>query len=142
MQEGQSLFALAEEPKQTVWPGLDKRPLAAGPRLRIDEFFFDVGVHADRHSHTIEEAGYIVAGEFEFQLGDESRRLGSGDAWSVPAGVEHAVKCVRSGSYVVVSTTAIAVRMMTGRLGSMILSSFWTSRPDRPGNIRSKSTRS
>ena len=108
MQERKSLFALAAEPKLTIWKGLDKRPLAVGPNMRIDEFFFDEGVEANSHTHTNEEAGYVVAGEFEVQLGDESRYIGPGDAWSVPAGLVHGVKCLRSGSYVVATLVASA----------------------------------
>ena len=102
MQQRQSLFGLAQEPKQPIRPGFDKRPLAAGPRLRIDEFFFDVGIDAGGHSHPTDEAGYIVAGEFEIQLGEESLVVGPGDAYSLPAGVKHVVKCLQSGSYLVV----------------------------------------
>ena len=100
MEEGSSRFGSSETPTETVWEGLSQRALVAGPYLRIDEFFFDMGITADAHTHAVEEAGYVVTGEFAVQLGDELRHLGPGDAWSVPAGLEHGVKCLEAGSYV------------------------------------------
>ncbi len=41
------------------------------------------------HTHTFEQAGIIISGEKYIQIGDESRLLQPGDAYIVPAGVEH-----------------------------------------------------
>ena len=102
MQQQRAIFASAQEPKEPIAPGLYKRRLASGASLQISEFFFDPGVEEGGHTHQADEVGYIVAGEFDIRLGNESRRVGPSDSYSLPAGVTHAVKCVRSGSYILV----------------------------------------
>ena len=37
--------------------------------------------------------GVMIQGEFEMTIGDETRLLRAGDAYVIPGGVEHSVKC-------------------------------------------------
>jgi quercetin dioxygenase-like cupin family protein len=43
------------------------------------------------HSHPNEQAGMVLAGEFDFTIGGQTRRLKQGDAYVIPGGVEHGV---------------------------------------------------
>ena len=45
------------------------------------------------HNHPHEQAGVMIQGEFEMTIGDETRLLRAGDAYVIPGGVEHSVKC-------------------------------------------------
>ena len=113
-----TLFALASGPLKTVLPGVQQRELARGPLLRIDQFFFEQGATGGGHSHPIEEAGYIIAGEFEMKLGDEARRVGPGDSYSLPANTPHAVKCLKAGTYILVKLGAAPAHDHDGHDGS------------------------
>jgi quercetin dioxygenase-like cupin family protein len=43
------------------------------------------------HSHPHEQIGYMVQGEFEFQIGGKSYRVRPGQIWRIPGGVAHKV---------------------------------------------------
>lgn len=45
-------------------------------------------VHAS-HSHPYEQTGYLLEGKVKFTIGGEIHIVGPGDAWSIPADVEH-----------------------------------------------------
>ena len=44
------------------------------------------------HSHLHEQVGAVIAGELEFTIGGESRRLKPGDVYVIPGDVAHGVK--------------------------------------------------
>ena len=41
------------------------------------------------HTHPHEQAGTVLQGEFDFTIAGETRRLGPGDSYVIPGGVEH-----------------------------------------------------
>jgi len=98
-----TLFQSAAEPLQPVREGIRKRPLIVGEGLQADEIFFEEGVTTSGHAHDLEQAAYQVAGEFEVTLGDERRHVKPGDAYRIPAGTPHSVRCLRQGSYLLIT---------------------------------------
>jgi quercetin dioxygenase-like cupin family protein len=44
------------------------------------------------HSHPHQQVSYVAAGELIVFIGEESRRLGPGDIFTVPGGVPHTVQ--------------------------------------------------
>ncbi|HEX9550591.1 MAG TPA: cupin domain-containing protein [Candidatus Limnocylindrales bacterium] len=93
----------AHEPLRPVRTGIWKRVIVDAPALSVDEIFFDQGVATDSHGHGLSQAAYQVSGKFEVRLADEKLVLGPGDGYSIPAGVEHSVRCVEKGSYILVT---------------------------------------
>jgi quercetin dioxygenase-like cupin family protein len=77
--------------------------LVDAPTLGVDEVYFDEGVATDGHGHDLSQAAYQVTGRFEIQLGGSVVTLGPGDSYSIPAGVDHSVRCVEKGSYVLIT---------------------------------------
>ncbi len=98
-----TLFHLASEPLQPVRAGITKRPLVLGDGLQADEIFFDAQVATSAHAHPLEQAAYTVSGQFEVTLGDARRVVGPGDAYRIPAGADHAVRCLEAGSYLLIT---------------------------------------
>ena len=47
-------------------------------------------------THTCAQISLVLRGEFDLEIGDETRRLTKGDAFYVPAGVRHSVSKVVS----------------------------------------------
>jgi quercetin dioxygenase-like cupin family protein len=41
------------------------------------------------HSHPHEQAGVVISGELELTIEGETRKLGPGDTYIVPGGIEH-----------------------------------------------------
>jgi quercetin dioxygenase-like cupin family protein len=93
----------AYEPLRPVRTGIWKRVLVDAPTLGVDEIFFDEGVATDGHGHDLSQAAYQVSGQFEVRLGGSIVNLGPGDSYSIPAGVDHSVRCVEKGSYVLIT---------------------------------------
>ena len=77
--------------------------LVDSPALGVDEIFFDAGIATDGHGHALSQAAYQVAGKFEVNLAGGVMTLGPGDSYSIPSGVEHSVRCVEKGSYILIT---------------------------------------
>lgn len=76
------------EPVEAL-PGLDRRTLGCSERLLIAEFRAREGVEVPRHSHPHDQVGYVVSGEVELSIGDETARCAPGDSYTIPGGIEH-----------------------------------------------------
>jgi quercetin dioxygenase-like cupin family protein len=91
------------EPLRPVRTGIWKRVLVDAPTLGVDEIYFEEGIATDGHGHDLSQAAYQVSGRFEIHLAGSVRTLGPGDSYSIPAGVDHSVRCVEKGSYVLIT---------------------------------------
>lgn len=74
-------------------PGVSHRRIF-GDNIQIQHLITEPGGTPSKiHNHPDhEEFFYIQAGEWEFTLGDETRRIGPGDVVHVKAGVMHTLK--------------------------------------------------
>ena len=50
------------------------------------------------HSHPHEQTGMVLEGEFDFTIGDDTRRLRTGEAYVIPGGVEHGLVALEGWS--------------------------------------------
>ena len=53
------------------------------------------------HSHENEQLGIIISGSVQFRVGDETRELGPGDTWSIPANTPHEVHTGPQGAIMI-----------------------------------------
>ena len=70
-------------------PGLLRRTLVSSERLMICRFDLEGGVVIPSHSHSHEQAGYVVSGRIRITVDGESRELGPGDSYSAASSVPH-----------------------------------------------------
>jgi len=78
---------------------IERRELAPGITLRIMSgqnimmSMVEIAPKAvlNPHSHSNEQGGIVLQGEFEFTIGDETKTLHAGDAYMIPGGVEHSL---------------------------------------------------
>ncbi|MEA3345170.1 MAG: cupin domain-containing protein [Chloroflexota bacterium] len=70
-------------------PGIQRRTLADGERLMITQVLISQGTELPAHSHPHEQISYIVSGELEMRVGDQSYHLRPGDSLLLPSGMEH-----------------------------------------------------
>jgi len=75
-------------------PGIVRKTLCHGERTLLTEFRLDAGSMLPPHAHPYEQTGYLVAGRLLLAIGDERRKVGPGDAWCIPGGVEHGAEVV------------------------------------------------
>jgi len=82
-------FPNRECSKLIVEPGEIRILRARGGKLTLAEFQFEPGSGATMHSHPHEQVGYVIEGELEFTVGEQTRRLTAGDSIYIPAGTPH-----------------------------------------------------
>ena len=70
-------------------PGLVRRTLVSDDRLMICRFDLEKGVEIPGHSHSQDQAGYVVSGRIRVSVEGESSDLEPGDSYSAPSGAVH-----------------------------------------------------
>ena len=62
-----------------------------GDKIMMSLVELDPGSEVPLHSHTNEQAGMVLEGEFEFTIGTESKKVKEGEYYIIPGGIEHRV---------------------------------------------------
>ena len=78
---------------------IERRELVPGITLRImwgDKVMMSLveiapGSVLPEHSHSHEQAGLVLQGEFDFTIGGETKRVKQGDAYVIPGDVPHSL---------------------------------------------------
>ena len=78
-----------ENDYKEVLEKIQKKTLVYGDRTLMAEFRLEHGADLPRHSHPHEQTGYLVSGEIELSIGDETHQVKPGDSWCIARGVEH-----------------------------------------------------
>jgi quercetin dioxygenase-like cupin family protein len=65
--------------------------------LMLVEVMFKTGAVGSAHRHTHEQASYCLAGEFDFTVEGQTRRLRTGDSVYIPASALHGTVCLAEG---------------------------------------------
>jgi quercetin dioxygenase-like cupin family protein len=84
---------------QQVWDGVVGRAVH-GERLTMGVIELDPDSMVPEHRHENEQLGMVLAGSLRFRVADETRELGPGDTWSIPADVPHEVETGPDGAVV------------------------------------------
>ena len=85
---------------QRIWDGVHAR-VVHGERITLGVIELDANAVLPEHRHESEQLGVCIGGSLEFRIGDESRRIGPGDTWSIPGNVPHEVHVGPQGAVVV-----------------------------------------
>jgi quercetin dioxygenase-like cupin family protein len=83
-----------------IWEGVVGRAVE-GERVTLAVIELDPDSLVPEHSHENEQLGVLVSGLLEFRIGDETRRVGPGGTWSIPASVPHEVQAGPEGAVAV-----------------------------------------
>ena len=79
---------LADQPGFSPIPGITMRPLAGG-HIMLNRVEIDPNVEVPRHNHVHEQAGLVLEGVLHLTIGDETRSLRPGDAYTCPPDLPH-----------------------------------------------------
>ena len=79
---------LADQPGFSPIPGITMRSLTGG-RLMLNRVEIDPDIEVPRHNHAHEQAGLVLEGALELTVGDETRTLRPGDAYTCPPDLPH-----------------------------------------------------
>ena len=80
-----------DRPEKEVLPGMHIRTFW-GEKQLLSLVELDANITLPNHSHPHEQSTFVLEGELEFHLGEETRLLRAGDLVIIPGGVEHFVK--------------------------------------------------
>jgi quercetin dioxygenase-like cupin family protein len=81
-------FRVADLPAADMLPGLKRRAVWLD-HVMITFFTFEPHTVIPEHDHPHEQITYVIEGELEFTLGEETRRLKAGDGVCIPPNVPH-----------------------------------------------------
>ena len=91
-------FPDAAQRADILEPGkVSRKVKARGGRMMLVEVSFAAGARGAEHEHPHEQTSYCLAGEFDFTIGDQTRRLEPGDSVYIPAGRRHGTLCLAEG---------------------------------------------
>jgi len=75
-------------PRVPLAPGITTRPVV-GADVMLTHVHWEPGAVAPAHAHVEEQLLLVLAGAVEFTIGDDTRRMGPGDAVVIPPWVRH-----------------------------------------------------
>jgi quercetin dioxygenase-like cupin family protein len=84
---------------QDIWRGVAARAVH-GERITLGIVELEPGAVVPEHSHENEQLGIVLAGSLTFRVGDETRELGPGGTWRIPANTPHDVTAGPEGAVV------------------------------------------
>ena len=91
---------LSALPALKVWDRVIARSVE-GERLNFAVVELEPSSVVPEHSHENEQLGILISGSCEFRVGDETRELGPGDTWSIPANTPHEVHTGPDGAVMI-----------------------------------------
>lgn len=83
-----SFVDLSGKREKHIFEGV-RTKVAWGERLTLSLVTLEAGSTVPMHSHPHEQAGFVVEGELDFTIGDETRRMKPGDSYIIPGNVPH-----------------------------------------------------
>ena len=84
----------SENDYKDVLEKMQQKTLVYGDRTPMAEFRLEQGADLPRHSHPHEQTGYLVSGEIELTIGDETHQVRPGDSWCIAGNVEHKARAL------------------------------------------------
>ena len=84
---------------QDIWNGVAVRAVH-GERITLGVVELEPNSVVPEHSHENEQLGIVLSGSLTFRVGDESRELGPGGTWCIPANTRHEVTTGPQGAVV------------------------------------------
>ena len=70
-----------------------------GPNFALRKFSMQPGGGMPRHTNTVEHEQYVLRGEANITIGEETYQVKTGDAVFIPAGAVHSYKNIGEGPF-------------------------------------------
>ncbi|WNN47895.1 cupin domain-containing protein [Siccibacter colletis] len=78
--------------------GVTRRILAHNGKMMQVEVNFEAGAVGPMHNHPHEQLTYVMSGEFDFTIGDETHRVKAGDTLYKEPHIMHGCVCIKPGT--------------------------------------------
>ena len=90
----------AEVPGFSPLPGITMQPMTGG-RIMLSWVTIEPESEVPLHQHPHEQVGFVLEGELELTIGEETCLLRPGDAYTIPPELPHAARTRATGCLVV-----------------------------------------
>lgn len=77
--------------------GVSRKIMAYSDNVMSVEVYFEEGAVGAMHNHPHEQITYVLSGEFEFTIGDETKIVKAGDALYKVPNIMHGCVCTKKG---------------------------------------------
>lgn len=77
--------------------GVSRKVLAYSENMMAVEVYFEKEAIGAMHNHPHEQITYVLSGEFEFTIGDETKIVKAGDALYKQPNIMHGCRCLEAG---------------------------------------------
>ncbi len=77
--------------------GIKRKVLAHSDNIMTVEVHFEEGAIGTMHNHPHEQLTYVLSGEFEFTIGDETKIVKAGDTMYKKPEIMHGCRCLKAG---------------------------------------------
>lgn len=84
-------------PLEDLGNGVKRKILAYSDNMMAVEVHFEDGAIGAMHSHPHEQITYVLSGEFEFTIGDETKVVKAGDVLYKKPNIVHGCRCLKKG---------------------------------------------
>lgn len=82
---------------ENLGDGISRKVLAHNDNMMAVEVHFEKGAVGAMHNHPHEQLTYVLSGEFEFTIGDETKIVKAGDTMYKEPSIEHGCVCLEAG---------------------------------------------
>ena len=82
---------------ETVGEGVRRQIMGYDDRIMLVNVEFEKGGIGPMHQHYHSQVTYVISGQFDLTIGEETRRMKGGDAFYIPPNVMHGAICVEKG---------------------------------------------
>ena len=91
-------FLLGDEIEwEVVGEGVKRKIMGYDDKIMLVNVHFDEGGIGPMHEHYHSQVTYVVGGEFELTIGEETKMMKGGDCFYIPPNVIHGAICRKSG---------------------------------------------
>lgn len=83
-----------DAPQIEMLPGVHRRTMGTTDEAMLCEFFLQREAVVPPHSHKNDQVGYVIFGQVEMMVGDETRIINPGDSYAIPGGITHSARAI------------------------------------------------
>lgn len=80
--------------------GVDFVVLSIGNDTMVTKMLYKTTDKVPVHKHPNEQSGYVISGKYNLKFNGQEHSLTTGDAYSIPANVEHSIEIIEAGEVV------------------------------------------
>ena len=91
------MIVKSNEAQRRNFLGVDFVLLSHGPESMVTKMLYKKDDKPPSHKHPNEQSGYVISGKYTIIIANVAYKIGQGDSYSIPRGIEHRIEIVEPG---------------------------------------------